>query len=275
MTKTLLIFLAFLIKLSFQDCPKGYISINGNCKMCADPNCLYCKTSSPHSCFECDSSFTLYERQCGISECDHLKHCSLCNQNECIKCKSICILSNGECKCTERIVIIIVCIILSLLVVGLVIYCLTKPQGIRIVPMQARNIIEGGKLGKIKTTNENLDLEDYDDVFMKNRIIIGKNIENKKCELCRKQPVNLKLSCGCFLCMDDDKKILLQENKIKICPICKREVTDSIPTNCGICFQNKSELCKFSCGCALVVCKQCFIQWKKTKQVCPACRLVI
>lgn len=80
----------------------------------------------PHSCYECSSSFTLYEKQCGLSECDHIKHCFLCNQNECIKCKSICILSNGECKCTERIVIIIVCIILSILVVGLVIYCLTK-----------------------------------------------------------------------------------------------------------------------------------------------------
>ena len=271
----IIIIFSLISLVSLEECPQEFIFHDNSCKKCADSDCLYCKTVMPHSCYECSSSFTLYEKQCGLSECDHIKRCSLCNQNECIKCKSICILSNGECKCTERIVIIIVCIILSILVVVLVIYCLTKPQGIRVSQIQARTIIEGGELGKIKTTNENLDLEDYEDLFMKNKIIIGKNIEKKKCELCRKQPVNLKLSCGCFLCNDDDKRILLQENKVKVCPICKREVTDSIPTNCGICFQNKSELCKFSCGCALVVCKDCFIQWKKTKQVCPACRLLI
>lgn len=278
----LYVFIFLLIPISLQfDCEPGYVLYNNNCVPCSDSNCLVCSSVLPHSCYECTPSFTLYERQCAVSDCKKIKHCSLCNNNECLKCSGICILDNGKCNCTEKIVIIIVCILIGVLALGVVIYCLVKPSRIRntaiinIVNMRQETINEQREFIKIKHANENMDLEDYDDLFEKSKFVIGKNIENKKCDLCKKQQCNLKLSCGCFICNEDDKKLLLDKSKGKICPLCKKEVTDVTPTTCGICFQNKSELCKFRCGCAMVVCKQCFITWKKSKQICPACREII
>lgn len=264
---------------SSSDCAPGYVLSNSQCVKCFDSNCILCSTILPHSCYECTPDFILYDRRCANSECKNIKHCSLCEGNECLKCSGICIVDNGKCNCTEKIVIIIVCILIGIIVVGIVIYCMVKPSKIRntsiihIVNMRQENVNEQNDFLKIKHTNENYDLEDYDDLFEKSKIVIGKNIENQKCDLCKKQPSNQKLSCGCFICNEDDKKILL--NKSKICPVCKKEVSDTTPTTCGICFQNKSELCRFRCGCAMVVCKQCFITWKKSKQICPACRGII
>ena len=149
----LYVFIFFLIPISLQfDCEPGYVLYNNNCVPCSDSNCLVCSSVLPHSCYECTPSFTLYERQCAVSDCKKIKHCSLCNNNECLKCSGICILDNGKCNCTEKIVIIIVCILIGVLALGVVIYCLVKPSRIRntaiinIVNMRQETINEQGEL---------------------------------------------------------------------------------------------------------------------------------
>ena len=282
---------ALLISFSFsfsQECQPGFVYHSNSCYQCGDLGCLQCRSINPRTCYQCRPEFTLYEKQCGMTTCDSIKHCELCteNQTECIKCKKICIVDNGECNCVERIVIIVVCILIGITVIAIVAYCLTKTGRlhneaiVEIVTLRPQNLNSNRVRNYNSLEKKNCitidNLEDFDELFEKSKIIIGKNVENKKCDFCQIQSGSLKLSCGCYLCYEDEKKVLLIENKGKICPVCKNEVNDTMTNcNCGICFQNKSELARFRCGCALVVCKNCFIQWKKEKQICPACRGII
>ena len=47
---------------------------------------------------------------------------------------------------------------------------------------------------------------------------------------------------------------------------------DNINKECNICLKNVNQLSNFKCGCAFVVCKDCYIKWKNKSDKCPGCR---
>ena len=65
------------------------------------------------------------------------------------------------------------------------------------------------------------------------------------------------------------EKVLEKEfNKYKV-------KTTSENNECNICFKNKHLLGGFKCGCALRVCKECYIKCKSMNNKCPGCRATI
>ena len=48
-----------------------------------------------------------------------------------------------------------------------------------------------------------------------------------------------------------------------------------VVNECNICFEPKKYLESFKCGCALLVCKECYIKCKTISNKCPGCRAII
>ena len=243
----------------------------------------------------------------------HCQYCED-NGSVCLKCSVICSTKNGKCECKERTAIIIFCIILSAIIVALTLYFLFKPAKTRkgrVIELdqfqqmrfQGRNILEDKPTNQISIDESNV--EDFEKEFDNGKIVLDEQYLDKKCDICLKNQSSLKLDCGCCLCFEDQK--VLEEttimkkgkntnenerkgteegyineakgnNKVKVikrCLACKKEINVIQVTVCGICFQNKCELSQFKCGCAFWVCKDCYVQWKRQNQNCPAFRNLI
>ena len=282
----ILIFSLNLIKITFNE-EKEKEKIK-----CYDSNCLTCGTEFLHSCIECTNNYILHLGDCGTYEECNIKNCELCSfENKCIKCKS-CVTSSGKCTCRERIIIYISCGILSLLIIGIVLYCLIHPVkssvDLKKNPIVYREMLRRNRLinhfqnynednfnySDINNFNSNRNRKKLSDEFLreefeKNKIDINDiNIENKKCDNCFINLCNVKLNCGCFICFDCLKK----EEINKICPKCKMSINNIQQITCSICFGNKKEISKFKCNCSLAVCLECYIKWRKENDFCPACR---
>ena len=65
--------------------------------------------------------------------------------------------------------------------------------------------------------------------------------------------------------------------KYKACFNCERMVNkvNAIKYYCNICMQDKNSVTHFKCGCALEVCKNCYIKCKMGSDKCPGCRAII
>ena len=63
----------------------------------------------------------------------------------------------------------------------------------------------------------------------------------------------------------------------KVCFVCDKIVKKVNPIKypCHICFGKKISVCHFKCGCALEVCKDCYIKCKMQSNKCPGCRAII
>ena len=116
----------------------------------------------------------------------------------------------------------------------------------------------------------------------------------EKCNLCKNELAIYKLNCGCKLCEVDSKNLFLNgnniindkdfknlkinfdKNKKEPCPICKKIIKNikQIAFICNICLDVSSQLFQFSCGCSMMVCKNCFNRIFETKK-CPGCRKTI
>ena len=118
----------------------------------------------------------------------------------------------------------------------------------------------------------------------------------EKCNFCKNELAIYKLNCGCKICDEDSKNLIFKKfndnniinnkdfnkinNKIKCdknknepCPVCKKIIKNikQIALICNICLDVSSRLFKFSCGCSMMVCKNCFNRIFDTK-ICPGCR---
>lgn len=122
-------------------CDPGYIAANDSnqCVPCADRGCSYCHSQNFFSCLKCFPEYTLTNRQCGF-KCNSIDKCQLCSYDatECVKCIKSCSLEGGKCSCVARNVIIVLLTILSVLIVGIVAYCLMNSKFAK-----KFNVIEG------------------------------------------------------------------------------------------------------------------------------------
>ena len=55
----------------------------------------------------------------------------------------------------------------------------------------------------------------------------------------------------------------------------KKNIESMQQVSCSICFANKKEFSFFNCTCKNVVCKECYIKWRKQNNICPFCRRTI
>ena len=266
-------FLFFVAKGSIKENFENNTKVN-----CYDNRCLKCYRPEESYCLKCQDEFELVGGKCGEEECSSLPHCKYCNRelNRCYKCKGVCILKGNDCDCVERVVIIVVCVVISLLVIGVVLYCLIKPNSgfgsQQILGINSQ--LQRGNNPNVLYTNVKSESErrsELIDMFNENKIVLGRGNTKLKCMICKVQPGNVKLSCGCCLCFKDEKDVKTMGN-LSECPVCHKVVKDILQVTCGICFANKTEIAKFKCGCAFVVCRDCYVTWRLNHDDCPACR---
>ena len=104
----------------------------------------------------------------------------------------------------------------------------------------------------------------------------NKNEKNIMCQFCKKNPGKFKCDCGCIVCKEHSN-LKKTEEGTKVCFACGKTVNTvkTIKYPCHICLQDKLAVCHFKCGCALEVCKSCYINCKMNSDKCPGCRAII
>ena len=256
-----------------------------NTEKCQEESCLMCSKSGNY-CLKCKEGFIRHYSVCGI-KCKSIINCQLCNadKTKCIKCKSNCIFNGKYCDCTERYVLAIVCVFIAISTISITIFCLLNTSWRRgitnyyILSGQLRpsifhrrnfswndlsfrenNEIEN-KIKEVKIIND----------FNRNKVIEKRNIENKKCFICKNNVCNLKLNCGCYICFTCEKECI----KNNICLNCHKNISSMRQVSCSICFCNKKEISNFNCPCKSVICKECYLKWRKQNNSCPSCRTPI
>lgn len=254
---------------------------------CEDESCVTCSADGT-LCFECKSGFKKHNFKCGKTHCP-IKHCKLCNEAEtgCVLCLSNCRFNGEVCNCTERIVLIVCLTTFSVLVVALILYCLSHTLIGRRGGLGERSIFTPSYRYRNQIQNSAVDFnnlesgfnagepiptkEELESAFEKHRINVIPNIENKKCEKCNVQNCNLHLGCGCYICYDCEKNMI----KTGKCLVCGDVVKSMQQISCSICFQNKKNISIFDCQCKMITCKECYMKWRFSNKLCPACRTKI
>ena len=260
----------FLFQMYLIKCP------NTNC---SDPSCVSCSSDSSF-CFKCKPGFVRHYTKCG-KKCSSILNCNLCDATEkkCIRCKSNCIFNGTYCDCTERYILTIVCLLFSIFMIVIFFCCLIHKSIIR--AFSTFSILSGRISPSILNRNEvtsptyvNFDIDnkindlELEREFSEKKITLDKDISKKKCFICKNNTINLKLGCNCLICFECEKKCV----KNNICLNCNQNITSMQQVSCAICFGNKKDLSYFSCNCKNVVCKECYIKWRKQNNYCPFCR---
>lgn len=102
-----------------------------------------------------------------------------------------------------------------------------------------------------------------------------KNLE--KCSLCKNESAIYRFNCGCKLCEQDSRILKIENKKCKrACFICNKSIKKikQIAFVCNICLSVTSRIFKLSCGCSLMICKNCINRIIKSKK-CPQCRKLL
>ena len=256
------------------------------CQVCFDQYCLECTKDGTY-CFKCRKGFERHYSICG-KKCKSIKNCQTCNVEEtrCIKCKSNCIFNGKYCDCTERYVLFFVCFTFSVAMISVIYCCFAHPSStywrrrfrlLNIFPVQNNNIsIFNDSRNHPSSLHEETNINISNRInelelikeFNNNKIEVDKDIENKMCCICNNNNCNLKLGCGCFICYDCEKKCITVGKCLK----CNQEIKTMQQISCSICFCNKKEISTFNCQCKIVICKACFLKWRKENNFCPSCR---
>ena len=275
-----------------------------NCRFCQNPNqstCIECSPGFTLSFKKCGVS------QCeGLSKC---KFCSP-NKDKCFSCKYGCEIVDNKCNCTSKVVIIIVCTLIALVTVIVVVVCVTKTSFVRKSKVVnfvleatdvGKGIVSGDsnnkyhKEGDIENeqdktrddVNNSKVVKEYTMRTLQNKIEFKTQNSNEElqskgsltnisetkmiCDYCLVENGNVKLSCGCFLCIVD-RKLLTNS---KSCPCCKKEVKGMVQMNCGICgkfmndYNNNNRT--LHCECGVSVCESCYERYTLGEVGCLIC----
>ena len=245
---------------------------------CSDKACMACSLDDDKYCFKCKPGFIRYYAKCG-KECSSIMNCLLCDREEkkCIRCKSNCIFNGTYCDCTQRYILVIVCLVFTIFMISAFFFCLIHKTFVR--TFATFNFLTGGISPENRNESTRADFRAFDienriyDIelerdFNQRKIILDKDIGKKKCYICKNNSCNLKLGCNCLICFECEKKCV----KDNICLNCNKNITNMEQISCSICYANKKELSYFNCNCKNVVCKECFIKCRKQNNFCPFCR---
>lgn len=250
---------------------------------CNIKNCATCSIYNSNFCIECIKGFSRSKGQCG-KKCKTITNCLLCDDSKliCIQCAQNCKLINNICSCQLRYILYFVFFIITILAVGITVYCMTH----NILARANINIFNNLRLIRLNNSNNRLVSEPViinnnqeqkiDEAklindFLRNKIDLIDEIENKMCDCCKNVTCNIKLDCGCYVCFGCEKKLI----KNNICLNCGKNFTKMNQISCSICLNNKKEMGYFDCKCKMVVCKECYIKWRLKNNNCPTCKSVI
>ena len=251
-----------------------------NCNKCFDESCLKCSEDGAY-CYHCKNGFIRHYSKCG-KKCKSIINCKLCNEDEskCIRCKSNCIFTGVYCDCTERYVLFFILLFFTIFMIGIILFCLIHTSTRRRITLfnlfwgrttpsifNRQNMSRHPLPEEVTIENRIKEMELIND-FNKNKIDVDKNIETKKCFICKNNNCNLKMGCGCFVCFDCEKKCV----RNNICLNCNKSISTMQQVSCSICFCNKKEISTFNCPCKIVICKDCYLKWRKQNNFCPSCR---
>ena len=274
-------------------CKNDYY-IDGNiCKIkCRDSNCNICSEDGT-ICTECNSVSKLYNGKCAknTDSCNYLyPNCNFCLDGEgCIECAEDYELNNNHCsKKKDYSLYIIILVCLCLFGIGSLIFCVFSKKrhfSNRTIPYDQQSDIQSNN-PQVYNIRNNMDLSgSFRSVL--NRDEIAEEFEEQKtkikakitCMYCKKKPGNFKCDCGCIVCKEHSNLNEIENNgeKYKACYNCGKKVEKVSPVKygCNICMQKKFNVVHFKCGCAIEVCKNCYIKCKMASNKCPGCRALI
>ena len=276
-------------------CTSGYSPKKEKCVIkCFDEYCKTC-TDNGQDCIECEEGKKLFEGKCAQQTCSlYFQYCNYCfGEQKCVECQNGYELDNtGKCiKNSNYISIIFIILGIGIIIIGIISFCIYKKRkneiGNEIRRMRNHQENQNNVHIYVDRTRNNLNIsgssrsslskEDLADEFEKQKRKMEKG--NQKCKYCKKKPGKFKCDCGCIVCKDHSslKKVEGDGENYKVCFACGKIVkrVTAIKYQCNICFTQKLAVVHFKCGCALEVCKPCYIKCKKTNNKCPGCRAII
>ena len=279
-----------------SQCKSGYKMQNGECTIkCNDEKCKTCSNYG-NDCTECDDGKKLFDGKCADQSnicSQHFQFCNYCLGSErCVECQKGYILDDNKKKCqknssyTSTLFTIFGIVIILIAVIS---YCIYRKRKTDLLINNRRRRFTNGNNVHIyaERNNERLDYsgsirsalskDDLADEFELERRKIEKG--RQVCQYCKKKIGKFTCDCGCIVCKEHSNLKQEQGDKgiIKVCFVCGKVVkkVTMIKYQCHICFQNKISVTHFKCGCALEVCKSCYIKCKLGSDKCPGCRAII
>ena len=263
-------------------CETGYIVKNGKCIYnCTNRGCLSCTLEDNEEiCTKCDINYSLDE-------------------------------SSHKCNKSHNYISIIFSIIAILIILVSIIACCIyrkKRNDYRRSLMAMRYLPQEGfpqyqypaqyQGGMVSVYNRNVNINGNEigserepevapkPVFTKEELTDEFEIQKRKmekgsplCQYCKKNAGKFKCDCGCIVCKEHSnlKDMEGDGQNYKVCFACEKIVkkVTQIKADCHICMQKKLNVAHFKCGCALEVCKDCYIKCKMSNDKCPGCRALI
>ena len=278
-----------------QKCKSSYRLKDGNClERCEDDDCVNCSDDGK-TCLECEEDKKLFEGKCASQKnfcSQYFQYCNYCfGSDKCVECLSgYKFNSNGKgCeKKNDYIKIIFTVVIIGIIIVVIVSYCIYKKKRSDLRNEIRRMRIQDNNSVYIHRNRAQLDASgsSHRDTLTKEELADEFEIQKKKsekgnqtCQFCKKKPGKFKCDCGCVVCKEHSnlKNAEGDGENYKVCYACEKVVkkVNAIKYPCHICFSNKLAVAHFKCGCALEVCKSCYIKCKMGSNKCPGCRAII
>jgi len=269
-----------------KECETLYYLQDNKCiANCTDNNCLDCSLQSGvEICSNCSTGYYVKDNKCNKNCTDsHCLSCYMKNDVEiCERCSNEYKLDNSQTKCLARVnyvyivFCIIGCLILAISIISLCIYrkkrfdfrneIMRLRQEANSVSLYNRSAIE-------RSARQEINKEELADEFEVQKRKMDK--KSQMCQYCKKKIGKFKGDCGCILCKEHSTFNNVEGKNV--CYSCKKKVkkVTQIKYQCHICFQKNLAVAHFKCGCALEVCKDCYIKCKSGSNKCPGCRATI
>ena len=280
-----------------SECKGGYRLKNEKCVVkCYDDYCEDCSDDGK-ICEKCQTDKKLIDGKCALQSnlcTQYFQFCNYCFRTEkCVECLNGYKLDEVEKNCIKDksyISIIFYILGIGIIIVGLLSYCVYKKRKsdlryeirrMRHEQEQSNNVRvyrrNHDQLNASGSSRSALSKEDLSDEFELQKRKMEKG--NQMCQFCKKKPGKFKCDCGCIVCKEHSnlKKQEGDGEIYKVCFACSKIVkkVTAVKYPCHICFMNKLAVAHFKCGCALEVCKTCYIKCKMNNNKCPGCRAII
>jgi len=273
------------------ECQQLYIlDENNKCvKHCSNENCLDCFISyGSEVCSSCKQGYKLDLGKC-VYDCSD-SNCLSCHlfqgKELCTQCLPGFNLDNYECKDRNRVTEIIWVVIVSLAFLALITtICIYRYRRLKRRAEMFRanyrenrmNIVPYNHNNGLDSSNRIINKGAILDEFEKYKSKMEK--KNNLCQVCKKKPGKFQCNCGCIVCKEHSNLKTKEKDgeKIKTCFNCGKVVTKVEPVkyDCNICLQKKINVVHFKCGCAFVVCKECYLKCRMESNKCPGCRAIL
>ena len=286
------------------ECKSHYLLSNNECiKYCNDNHCLECSIDDDYEyCNKCEKGYIVKNGKC-VYNCTK-SGCLSCtledNEEICSKCDADYSLDESSHTCKRGInyiSIIFSIIALLIIIISIIICCFYRKKrneyrrnlmAINYMPQYQGNM----NMANIYIRNANINANDANDMsserppFTKEELSDEFEIQKRKmekgnpqCQFCKKNAGKYKCDCGCVVCKEHSslKDMEGDGQKYKVCYACEKIVKKVTPikSDCHICMQKRINVAHFKCGCALEVCKDCYIKCNMSNDKCPGCRALI